>query len=293
MKWLFIVYTAVLPIHVYGAHSCEHVFAEEIQAVPRVFFHRLISKNLLEPSANTDLVLANVAKLAEAVLHENSKIIESGRAYNRLRMTDFVVEQVKLIPGKYVDGYGIFMVKIRNKINGDIEFEPVRSNGRAAFVERSFQFRKDLKSSEPVVNRFKATYLENDSVKSIDQGEVLISSLPEQIKLSRVMSQSEREQWLKDKSVLFGSYGARTHFAINYFKFQKQEPYMIPYTRQQLLEAYRRGEVEINTYDATPHMQMWRGKIDLEMEVVFVGLGAMNGLRPTMKEALQQGILPF
>ncbi|WP_413582393.1 hypothetical protein [Bdellovibrio sp. HCB288] len=291
--WLFTFLTAVLPIHSHGAHSCEHVFAEEIQSVPRGFYKRLVSKSLLEQSATTDLIKANIAKLAEAVLHANSREIESGRAYNRLRMTDFAVEEVKLIPGQYVDGYGIFIVKLRSKLDGDIEFERIRSNGQAAFIERSFQFRQDLKSIDPVVKRFKAAYLENDSITTVDQGEVLISSLPEQIKLSRVMSQQERELWLNNQPFKIGLFGARTHFAVNYFKFQKQEPYMIPYSKQQLLEAYRRGEIEINTYDSISHMEMWHGKIDLEFEIVFTGFKAMDALRPLLKESLQQDILPF
>ncbi|MEK2687787.1 hypothetical protein [Bdellovibrio sp. GT3] len=285
--------TAVLPIHSHGAHSCEHVFAEEIPSVPRGFYKRLISKSLLEQSTASDTTKANIAKLAETVLHANSKEIELGRAYNRLRMTDFLVEEVKLIPGDYVDGYGLFIVKLRSKIDGDIEFERIRSNGHAAFIDLSFQYRQDMKSAEPVVKRYKASYLENDSVKTIDQGEVFISSLPEQIKLSRVMNQIEREQWLEDQPFRIGSFGARTHFAVNYFKFNRQQPYMIPYSRQQLLEAYRRGEVEINTYNATSHTEMWHGKIDLEFEIVFAGFKAMDTLRPLMKESLQQGILPF
>lgn len=293
VRWLFIALTAVLPIHAYAAHSCEHVFAEEIQSVPRVFYKRLISKSLAEASTNTDLIKANVAKLALAVLHENSFVIEKGRAYNRVRMTDFTVEEVKLIPGQYVDGYALFMVKLRNQRDGDTEFERVRSNGYAAFIERSFQFRQDLTSQEPVVKRFKAAYLENDSVKTVDQGEVLISSLPDQVNLSRVMNQSEREQWVDDKPIHIGPFGARTHFAINYFKFQKQEPYLIPYSKQQLLEAYRRGEVEINTYDSISRYEMWRGKIDLEFEVVFTGIKAMESLRPLLKTGLKQDILKF
>jgi hypothetical protein len=68
---------------------------------------------------------------------------------------------------------------------------------------------------------------------------------------------------------------------------------MVPYSREQLLEAYRRGDVEINTYDVVDRMQLWRGKIDLEMEVVFVGPKAQRTLRPIMQETLQQDILHF
>jgi hypothetical protein len=292
VRWLLIALTAVLPFHVYGAHSCQHVFAEEIEAVPRAFYKRLNSKSLLEASANTEAIKANVAKLAQAVLHENSAVIEKGRSYNSARMTDLTVEEIKQIPGQYIDGYALFMVKLRDR-HGDTEFERVRSNGQAAFIERSFQFRQDLTSKEPIVKRFKATYLENDSVKTIDQGEVYISSLPDQINLSRVMNQAEREQWVDGKPIHTGPFGARTHFAVNYFKFQKQEPYLFAYSRQQLLEAYRRGNVEINTYDSISHSEMWHGKIDLEFEVVFTGVKAMESLRPLLQDGLRQDILPL
>lgn len=290
--WLLIALTAVLPFHAYGAHSCEHVFAEEIQVVPRAFYKRLNSKSLLEVNANTDLIKANVAKLAMTVLHENSAVIEKGRSFNSARMTDLRVEEVKQIPGQYVDGYALFMIKLRDR-NGDSEFERIRSNGQAAFVERSFQFRQDLTSKEPVVKRFKAAYLEGDAIKTIDQGEVYISSLPNQINLSRVMNQAEREQWIDGKPLKTGPFGARTHFAVNYFKFQKQEPYLFAYSRQQLLEAYRKGDVEINTYDSISHQEMWHGKIDLEFEVVFTGVKAMESLRPLLQDGLRQDILPF
>ncbi|UYL08173.1 hypothetical protein B9G69_014065 [Bdellovibrio sp. SKB1291214] len=285
--------TAVLPIPAYATLSCDNVFAEEIETVPRVFYKRLISKSLLEASANTELIKANIAKLASAVLHENSAVIKNGRAYNSVPMTDFVVQEVKLIPGQYVDGYALFIVKLRSQRDGDVEFERIRSNGYAAFIERSFQFRQDLASQEPPAKRFKAAFLENETVKMIDQGEVFISSLPDQINLSRVMNQAEREQWVEDKPLRTGPFGARTHFAVNYFKFQKQEPYLIPYSKQQLLKAYRNGDVEINTYDSIPHHEMWHGKIDLEFEVVFTGIKAMESLRPLLKNGLRQDILKF
>ncbi|WP_413587034.1 hypothetical protein [Bdellovibrio sp. HCB274] len=291
--WLFILFTAVLPFHAYGAHSCEYVFAQEITTVPRVFFKRLISKTLLENSVQNSQIKAQIAKLAEAVLHENSRTIEKGRAYNKVKMTDFTVADVKLMPGNLVDGYGLFIVKLVNKHDGDIEFEQIRSNGSAAFVDRSFQFRDGI-SNDPLVRRFKAAYLdENGSVKSMDQGEVFISSLPEQIKLSRVMNQAEREQWVDGTPIKTGPFGARTHFAVNYFKFQKQEPYLIPYSKEQLLAAYRRGDVEINTYDVISHGDLWHGKIDLEFEVVFAGIKAMESLRPHLQESLRQDTLPF
>jgi hypothetical protein len=293
LLWLLILFTAVLPFHAYAAHSCENVFAEEITVVPRVFYKRIISKNLTETSAQNTQIKAQIAKLAESVLHENAKTIEKGRAYNKVHMTDFLVEDVKLMPGNLVDGYGLFIVKLRNKNDGDVEFEQIRSNGHAAFIDRSFQFR-DRISNDPLVRRFKAAYLdENGTIKTVDQGEILISSLPDQINLSRVMNSSEREQWVDGKPIQIGPFGARTHFAINYFKFQKQEPYLIPYSKQQLLDAYRRGDIEINTYDVVSRYELWRGKVDLEFEVVFTGLNAMETLRPLLQETLRQDILPF
>ncbi|WP_142700215.1 hypothetical protein [Bdellovibrio sp. ZAP7] len=291
--WLFILFTAVLPFHAHGAHSCEYVFAEELLVVPRVFYKRIVSKNLVENSAQNNQIKAQIAKLAEAVLHENSRTIEKGRAYNKVHMTDFTVADVKLMPGNLVDGYGLFIVKLINKHDGDIEFEQIRSNGYAAFVDRSFQFRDGI-SNDPVVRRFKASYVdENGTIKTADQGEIFISSLPDQINLSRVMNQTEREQWVDGKPIKTDPFGARTHFAVNYFKFQKQEPYLIPFSKEQLLNAYRRGDVEINTYDMVSHNELWHGKVDLEFEVVFTGIKSMETLRPLLQETLRQDILPF
>ncbi|WP_413293993.1 hypothetical protein ACLSU7_02560 [Bdellovibrio sp. HCB185ZH] len=291
--WLFIFYTAVLPIRAQAAHSCEYVFAEEVSSVPRVFYKRIISKSLSENSAQNTQTKQQIAKLAEAVLHENSRIIEKARTYNKVHLTDFTVADVKLMPGNLVDGYGLFIVKLINKHDGDIEFEQIRSNGHAAFLDRSFQFRDGI-SNNPVVRRFKASYVdENGLIKTVDQGEILISSLPDQIHLSRVMTQAEREQWVDGKPIQVGPFGARTHFAINYFKFQKQEPYLIPYSKAQLLEAYRRGDIEINTYDVISRYELWRGKVDLEFEVVFTGLKSMETLRPLLQETLRQDILQF
>ncbi len=296
MLCLLMVLTAVMPFQAHAAPSCEAVFSEEISTVPRVFYKRLISKNLTENTpANAQLKL-QIAKLADVLLHENSRTIESARAHGKfinMPMTDLIVEDVKLIPGKFVDGYGVFIVKLRNRNSGDVEFEQIRSNGFAAFIDRSFQFR-DKASDDPVIKRFKAVYVdENGTVQTVDQGEVFISSLPDQIHLSRVMNQVEREQWVDGKPIKTGPFGARTHFAINYFKFQKQEPYLIPYSKELLLAAYRRGEVEINTYDVISHNEFWHGKIDLEFEVVFAGLKSMETLRPLLQETLRQDILPF
>lgn len=282
---LAMLFTAVGPSMAFAAHSCEHVFTAEIKSVPEVFYHRLISKSLTAANAETAVVNTRVVKLSEVLFQENSNAVEQGRVYNPIRLSDFTVESAKLMPGKNLEGYGLFIVKLRSRIDGDTAYEYVRSNGFAAFLDKSLQFRQE-NQHDPLVKRYKASYLENESVKIVDQGEVFISSLPEQIHLTRVMHSIEQQQWIQDKPIRVGAFGAKLHFGVNYFKFQQAEPTLIAYSKKQLLEAYRRGDVEVNTYDALPRTEMWTGKIDLEFEVVFNGLKAMESLRPYLKESL-------
>ncbi|WP_413561544.1 hypothetical protein [Bdellovibrio sp. HCB209] len=278
--------TAVMPLQALAAHSCEYVFAAELTTVPEAFYQRLGGKPLNDKSIDSEKTLANVLKLTEKLFQANSRNVEQGRVYNPIRLSDYSVESVKLMPGKFADGYGVFIVKLKSRVDeDDISYEYVRSNGVAAFMDKSLQFRQEG-HHDPLVKRYKAAYLEHETVRLVDQGEVYLSSLPDQIQLSRVMNASEKIQWARGNPIKVGPFGAKTHFAVNYFKFQGNEPVLIPFSKQELLQAYRRGDVEVNTYDVLKRDEIWTGKIDLEFEVVFNGLKAMESLRPHLQKVL-------
>lgn len=167
----------------------------------------------------------------------------------------------------------------------------IRSNGSVAFISSSFNYRKNEN-----VQKYKAAYFKNGKILMADQGELILSSIPEgPIMLSRSMQKAERLAWLEGKTLTF-MYPNKVHFAPVYYKYTS-EPYLIPFTKAELVEFYRSGELEINTYDAigtnNPSKGMTMTELGLEFELVFVGQQAIEKIRPRMVENLRQQVLDF
>ncbi|MBL7671088.1 MAG: hypothetical protein JNM39_11455 [Bdellovibrionaceae bacterium] len=182
-----------------------------------------------------------------------------------------------------------------------IEF---RTNGHFAFLSNTFLFRTELlREYTQRTFHYSAVFFENDSIRIVDQGEAIISSLPVALNLSRSMSSAEREEWLSGIISRSPRFGEKIHFAPQYM-YYNQMPYLIPVTRRFLLDAYRRGEIEINTYDNAPEPTdpqieawgqnvglMWMGELKLEFEIVFTGKAGLTLLKPLMRDALRQQTL--
>lgn len=179
-----------------------------------------------------------------------------------------------------LSGYKNFILKAVDK-NG-LEYKKnhlqLRTNGQVAFLGQTYMLRTLTE-----IQKYKAVYFDGSQVKSVDQGDLILSTLPHDLKISRSMSETERNRWLNNEP-FWSSYGQKIHFAPSYFKF-RNEPYLVPMTRAQLFEFYKRGELEINTYDVNPDMTLM--DIGIEFELVFFGENAVKNLYPLMKEPLK------
>lgn len=230
-----------------------------------------------------------IAQLALKLLERNIELLA---AHTRLKdlgpSSKWKVEEIEFQePRKELPKYLEFEVHISG--NGNRRRIILRTNGSVAFLSRSWVFR-----SEDEVRHYKAVFFQNRSIKSMSQGELILATLPETLLLSRSMAEGERQLWLNGGQ--FSSrYGAKLHFAPVYFKFN-EEPYLIPFTRAELLEFYKNNELEVNTYDAQggtrPPTQVWTD-LGLEFEFVFFGKKALDKLAPKMKEHLRQRNIDF
>lgn len=162
----------------------------------------------------------------------------------------------------------------------------VRTNGKVMFLDKSWMYRQN----DNVVQRFFATTLDGRGrVRLVDQGRLILSTLPEDFQLSRSMSETERLRWV-DNEPFWSHYGQKVHFAPNFYKF-RNEPYLVNITKTQLQNFYNSYMLEINSYDlvgSTRAPGMVMTKLGMEFECVFVGTPAISRLQPILRDQLRQ-----
>ncbi len=172
-----------------------------------------------------------------------------------------------------------------------------RSNGYVTFLDMSWQYR-DKQS----IRHYKMAYMKEGQIHTENQTNFLLSTLPEKLHLSRNLSEQEQENWVKGKGYRGWKFGHKVHFSPHYFRFKNSEPYLIEFTRDELISHRADNLFEINTYDAIIFGyagQKQRSniiiptKMNLEIEIVYVGEDASKTLSPKMKSAVSQGVLDF
>ena len=160
----------------------------------------------------------------------------------------------------------------------------VRSNGRFTFLSSTYLYR----SNDQRVKHYKAVYLENDEIKVVDQGQAILASLPETMILSRNLGPEEHSRWLTGQPFQ-SRFGQKVHFAPFYFEF-RGKPYQIKISKEDLLQLYAAGLLEINVYDAVnlkrAAVSMVLPPVGLEFELVFTGKAAVDRLAPMMQRDL-------
>ena len=92
------------------------------------------------------------------------------------------------------------------------------------------------------------------------------------------MSEEERQGWINNVPYRSHTFGAKVHFAPNYFIFNNVEPYLMKISKADIISFYERGELEINTYDPLFEDEMRLTELGLEFEFVFVGESALDKL---------------
>ena len=256
---------------------CEGIFGQPRTKVTGLFE---------SPANHQDpTTLAKVVRLTEKLVEANKENISRGSYWNRPELANATDLKIELTGTSTNDGnFTTYAFQGTGSTpTGNVSFPVnVRSNGEVAFLDSTWQYR-DNNSFE--VKRYNAVHFREGSIRTVDQGETILESLPEQMTIARQMSNVERSRWISGESYYPSSlYGKRVHFMPNKSRFNKSyEPYFIHLSRAELLEFYRRGELEINVYESSG---MDLTSIKLDFELVFIGETAIQNLAPIMKTQL-------
>lgn len=271
--------------------SCNKFFSNSpINTIPGVFEKLKLAQ---VPSQ-----MGQIKALVKTLLAENAANMGRGHGIPKSELfKDIEISSIRPIDrlsDEKSDGYLSFEVHLLKNGYALSEALHIRTNGRVAFISSTYKFRTAERGRE-MAKHYKAAYHSDTGIKTIDQGEVLLAAMPKNFHLSRTMSETERGRWIKDEP-FWSNYGQKVHFAPQYYKFGgSKTPFQVSVSRQQILDAYHRGEVEINVYDdhSVERNPMWMGKVKLEFEIVFVGLDGVERLRPILRDSLRQDIFPF
>jgi hypothetical protein len=263
--------------------SCRNLFESSTSPVQVTGLHDKL------PEIETAELIEKVKLLSEKLLAENKIALSYGEwGFNEAfaEATKITVKTIEQrAPGTEFSHFGTYKcdVEIEGPTGIEYDYIFIRSNGKVAFLDSTWKYRKN---KVIVVKKYKTVYFENDKIKSADQGETILNSLPEKFQMSRNMSSKERDNWVNEKPYFPSpSYGNRVHFMPNKSRFQKNwEPYYIQMSKKDLLEFYHRGEVEINVYESTHNMDLT--DIKLHFEIVFMGDKGIENLAPYMKSQL-------
>lgn len=282
LRFIFLPGLVVLSQNVFAnALQCRDLFGQNPSGIPG------IHESLV--NAESPEAIAQVAQLTRVLIKENAGFLVDG---NRKRIP-YVTHETEVTP-EFIN------VRFNNTIFAEYEFQiktmsptgerldqlTVRSNGKVAFLNRTWEYRKNSSSE---VKRYKAAYFDGEGIKTIDQAEAIIHGFPELMVLSRNMGKKERLRWVNGEpyfpSVMFGN---RVHFMPHASKFDANwEPYYIQISKKELLDFYHRGELEINIYEPTEHMDLSKVDVKINFEMVFIGDQGVSNLAPFMKAQLQ------
>lgn len=164
---------------------------------------------------------------------------------------------------------------------GSLDYTNIRTNGEFAFLGSSYAYRENNKTYT-----YKAVGFVDGNIQIFSQTELIISTLPDVIVLSRVMSEQERQQWIQGIPYRSNTFGAKVHFGPNYFRFNNQEPYIVQISKNDLLEFLEKNELEINTYEPLFENELKFTELGLEFEYVFVGENAIIKLMNLIQQQL-------
>lgn len=223
------------------------------------------------------LIIAN----REMPPNDNRWLIEQKMEAVKVNQNDVQVSLTELLPRtNYV------LAEVR--INGS-SFD-IRTNGEFAFLSSTWMYR----NSESA-NNYKAVGFVDGNIQTFKQTDLILSTLPDTVVLSRNMEEGERLGWIENSGYTRGRFGDKVHFGPNHFLFKQTEPYRVQLTKKDLLAFHRLGMLEINVYDPVNqdrnYMQLTQ--LGLEFEYVFVGKKAIKMLAPRIKDQLRQQVLKY
>jgi hypothetical protein len=196
--------------------------------------------------------------------------------------------------------YPRFRLLIKYSRFGDVKvFEKdFRSNGYLAFLHNSY---RDHQKHEAL--RMFFTYSPEFSflasrkqarVKVYEQTDFVLSTLPETLELSRVMTKTEADLWQLGSSTEIKTYynNGGTHFALKEYLFPNREPsllYYIQIPKDVFYDLRARDLLVVNTYPSVVDDLVWgmvaqnQTSFGLEIEIVVLKSEGRKILEPYMK----------
>lgn len=182
-----------------------------------------------------------------------------------------------------------------------------RTNGKAMFVDCSFEYTQDDTLKVPVMSIVRKS---NGELLTINQTDLILSAIPEgDVMLSRSMSEKEFKIWTENGDVTKlkarGAGGGtrekispRSTFALNYYKFADREPVVFKISKNLLKELNDRNYLTINTYNTIN--DQYQGMTEsaltsfgLEVEIVINTNEGRKYLQEQIKSAAVQIPNPF
>lgn len=265
----------------YAAPACGSVFTNsakpKVQAPPKGLFNKIKSREefkALEPQ---------IREMINYILVANKNVLDIENILSEITPTQPFHLQLVDLAGK--TNYALVRIKTYTG-----NFLDVRTNGQFVFLSTTYKYRSSFQT-----RNYLAVGMNGQRMTTYPQTDLILSTLPNKITLSRNLEEAERTVWLKSGKFV-GNFGPKVHFAPNHYLFKETEPYRVEISKEQLLEFHQRNELEINIYDAVNLdgiKRMQTTDIGIEFEYVFVGETAIERLRPIMKEQLQQGVLIY
>lgn len=254
---------------------------------PQQLYFRLTPEKFKE-------LLPQIKKLAQEVLRANRDILSD-------KFSSTGGRPVEVVPGeftKFSDPEDFIVGNMMAEFNDQMGYAEVfisderyphktafkiRTNGHVAFIARSYLYRKPEKQV-----RFRAAFLQDGNILTMDQGELILSTLPENFVIARVMGDEEKQNWVNQTFRRSHVFGTKLHFAPLFFQMKAgDKPVLVPITRTQLTEFYRKGKLELNSYDLlSGDMRMVDNSLGMEYEIVFIGEDAIVQLTPLLRRAI-------
>ncbi len=244
------------------------------------FTHHKLTK------ATVDSKLTIIERMSQKIIMDNLPLL----LIKYSNISNITARDIKLVSwAENESHYFNFGFKVKDHLI------QTRSNGYVTFLDMSWQYR-----SKFTTRHYQMAYLKEGEIHTENQTHFLLSTLPEKLYLSRNMSQQEQTDWVSGKGYSGWRFGEKVHFAPHYFRFKNTEPYLVEFSRDELIEHRADDLFEINTYDAIVEnysSQKQRNniiipnKMNLELEIVYIGKDAIKTLIPKMKTQVAQGVL--
>lgn len=250
----------------------------------------------VRPKKNADFDTPEMRELARKFIDQNPVLLKR----DGLKPRDIVITRIER-SNKHPHYPEILIHYSRqDRIAGPYDYVSARTNGAAIFIEESYDYSQDS-GSKQIFNV--AVRTEKNETVIVNQTKAILDTLPDEITLSRVMTEGEHKIWteggkvenLRSQGAGEGSrseISARTTFALNYFEFGGDKPVIVTIPKKVLQDLFNQGQLVINTYNdiLDPYQGLSEDALTpfgLEVEVVVLSNKGREAIRPYMESPIE------